>query len=223
MVMTYAFSYDAPGNPEVYRLVSERIGTDRPRGLLVQVVSATAAGLRHLNVWESREQWEAFRDGRVRPAVADVLEQLGVPVPVEAPAEEPVDLVDVFPRPVSGEGAMFAVIGAWKMSPGQADEQRDGLARIAAGVGNISGLVSGFWTSSDDGRESHTFIVFGDLDAAEGFAAAVRRNLEEQRSAGVENVSLAVAKVTAHVRGECRVDEDPATVPNTQVPFVQVR
>jgi hypothetical protein len=95
--MTYAFYYDAPGTAEIYRRVRDRIGPDRPPGLLVQVVTSTGAGLRHLNVWESREQWEIFRDTRVRPAVATVLEQLGVPAVTEPPIEEVIDLVDVIP------------------------------------------------------------------------------------------------------------------------------
>lgn len=93
--MAYAISYDAPGDPDLYRLVSERIGPEPPDGLMVQVVTATEAGLRHLNVWESKEQWEAFRDGRVRPAVGSVLEQLGIPPLRQAPAEHELDLVDV--------------------------------------------------------------------------------------------------------------------------------
>ena len=30
--MTYAFYYDAPGNEQMYRLVSKAIGDERPRG-----------------------------------------------------------------------------------------------------------------------------------------------------------------------------------------------
>jgi hypothetical protein len=93
--MPYTFSYDAPGNPAMYRRVSDQIGSVRPPGLLVQVVTTTEGGLRHLNVWESREQWEVFRDNHVFPAVAAVLEQLGVPAPTEPPVEHTLDLVDL--------------------------------------------------------------------------------------------------------------------------------
>lgn len=98
--MVYAFSYDAPGTAEVYQRISERIGPDQPPGLVVHLVTSTPGGLRHLNVWQSREQWEDFRDTRIRPAVADVLGQLGLPAPTETPTEEPLDLVDVIPTPV---------------------------------------------------------------------------------------------------------------------------
>jgi hypothetical protein len=93
--MSYAFYYDAPGTPEMYRQVSDRIGPERPEGLVLQLVTRTSGGLRHLNVWDSREQWEAFRDGRVRTAVAAVLEERGIPPVTQAPEEHLLDVVDV--------------------------------------------------------------------------------------------------------------------------------
>jgi hypothetical protein len=95
--MSYAFWYDAPGNEHIYRLVSAAIGEQRPDGLLAGVVTRVDGGLRHLNVWESREKWVRFRDGHVQPAVAGVLEKLGIPAPAEAPEEHELDLVDVSP------------------------------------------------------------------------------------------------------------------------------
>ena len=52
--MTYAFYYDAPGNEQIYRLVSKAIGNERPEGLIAAVVTKTDSGLRHLDVWQSR-------------------------------------------------------------------------------------------------------------------------------------------------------------------------
>src|SRR4051794_19942441 len=95
--MTYAFYYDAPGNPKIYGMVSERLGSQATRGLVVQVVTSTDHGLRHLQVWESREDWGASRDPRVGPAVRSVLGQLGIPAPVDPPVEHVLDLVDVLP------------------------------------------------------------------------------------------------------------------------------
>ena len=96
---------------------------------------------------------------------------------------------------------MFAVIGEWTMAPGLAEAQRAGLEGIVAGVSRLRGFASGWWTRSGDGRDCHTFIVFEDQDSADGFAANVRGNLENQRAAGVENVSLTVEEVTAHAPG----------------------
>jgi hypothetical protein len=95
--MAYAFYYDAPGNEQIYALVSRAIGDKRPEGLIAAVVTKTDGGLRHLDVWQSREQWLTFRDGRVRPAVAAVLADLGIPAPVEPPQEHELGLVDVAP------------------------------------------------------------------------------------------------------------------------------
>jgi hypothetical protein len=92
---------------------------------------------------------------------------------------------------------MFVVIGDWRMSPEQRDEQRAGLSRIAHGVAGLPGLAKGYWTSSDDGTRSSTFIVFEDRFAAEAFAADVRGNIDNQRRAGVENLSLVVHEVAA--------------------------
>jgi hypothetical protein len=95
--MTYAFYYDAPGNERIYRLVSKAIGDERPEGLIAAVVTKTDSGLRHLDVWQSRQQWLTFRDGQVRPAVAAVLTELGIPAPAEPPEEHELDLVAVAP------------------------------------------------------------------------------------------------------------------------------
>jgi len=96
---------------------------------------------------------------------------------------------------------MHVVIGSWRMSPDRADEQRGGLEGIVAGVSRLPGLVSGFWTSSTDGLDSHTFIVFEGLDAAEAFASNVRANLDNQRAAGVENVNLTIEEIIGRTSG----------------------
>jgi hypothetical protein len=95
--MTYAFYYDAPGTPQTYEMVSRELAAERPEGLVLQLVTRTERGLRHLNVWQSRQQWETFRDRKVRPAVATVLTRMGVPIPDGPPEEVELDLVDVGP------------------------------------------------------------------------------------------------------------------------------
>ena len=92
---------------------------------------------------------------------------------------------------------MYVVIGSWRMSPDLVDAQRAGLEGIVAGVSQLPGLVTGFWTSSGEGLDSRTFIVFESLDAAEAFASSVRGNLDNQRAAGVANVSLTVEEIIA--------------------------
>ena len=93
----FAFYYDAPGTPEMYELVSQELGDEQPDGLVLQLVTRTEGGLRHLNVWQSRAQWESFREARVRPAVAAVLNRMRVPVPDTPPREHDLDLVHIGP------------------------------------------------------------------------------------------------------------------------------
>lgn len=92
---------------------------------------------------------------------------------------------------------MFVVIGDWRMSFQPGEEQRAALSRIVSGVSQLPGLAKGYWTSSDDGTSSMTFIVFDDRAVAEAFAADVRGNVENQRRAGVENLGLVIHEVAA--------------------------
>jgi hypothetical protein len=97
--MAFGCLYDVPGNEEIYGKVKAEIGEEAPEGLILQVVSkAETGGLRHLMVWESREQWERFQATRVGPAVGRVLAGIGM---TEAPPRPPVtelDLIDVVTR-----------------------------------------------------------------------------------------------------------------------------
>jgi hypothetical protein len=95
--MAYAFYFDVPGTPEMYGRVKEAIGDEDPKGLLVQLVTTTETGLRHLGVWESEADWTRYRDERVRPSVERVLSAVGV-TPVGPPDEHELELVDIMQR-----------------------------------------------------------------------------------------------------------------------------
>lgn len=94
--MSYAFSYDVPGNPKIYAAVKAEIGPAVPAGLITQIVVQVERGLRHTMVWDSRQHWELFRTTRVEPAVEKVLASAGIPAPRETPAITTLDLVDVW-------------------------------------------------------------------------------------------------------------------------------
>jgi hypothetical protein len=99
---------------------------------------------------------------------------------------------------MSGGHPVFVVIGVWKMDPEKREIQRDGLARLAAGVSQAPGIVKGYWADiAADSTRSHTYIVFSDRDSAESFAADVRGNLDNQVRAGVTNISLDLAEISA--------------------------
>jgi hypothetical protein len=92
---------------------------------------------------------------------------------------------------------MFAVIGVWEMDPSLASAQQDVLHHIVSGVRQAPGLVKGYWTGPGESGEAHTFIVFTDRQNAEFFATDVRNNIENQARAGVRNVSLRLAEISA--------------------------
>jgi hypothetical protein len=60
-----------------------------------QLVTKTDGGLRHLNVWESRQDWERYRDERVGPTVGRVLAAAGIDRRPPEPDEQRLDVVDV--------------------------------------------------------------------------------------------------------------------------------
>ena len=94
--MTYAVQYDVPGDAQIYARVKEAIGAVPVSGLLVHlVVSAPTGGLRHIEVWEDRNDFERFDHDRVLPAVRGVLRSIGVAEPPPAPVRDELDVVDL--------------------------------------------------------------------------------------------------------------------------------
>ena len=94
--MPYAFSYDVPGSPQMYAAVKAEIGPTAPVGLTAQLVLQVEHGLRHVMIWDSRDDWEEFRAARVEPAVRKVLTSAGIAAPTTAPAITPLQLVDIW-------------------------------------------------------------------------------------------------------------------------------
>jgi hypothetical protein len=94
--MTYAFSYDVPGNRTMYNAVKAGIGTLPPEGLRAHLVVEINGGLRHTMVWNSQLEWETFRDLRVTPAVSKVLQAAGIPVPAQPPQVDPLSFIDLW-------------------------------------------------------------------------------------------------------------------------------
>jgi hypothetical protein len=94
--MAYAFVQDVPINPEIYRQLKADIGDERPHGLIVHVVARTERGLRYLDVWESKEDWERFRDERVHPALERVFTQLGFQRPAGEPPMQELEVLEVW-------------------------------------------------------------------------------------------------------------------------------
>ena len=94
--MSYAFYYDVPGTDELYRRIKAEIGDEPPKGQVMHLVVKQDGGLRHFNVWESRQDWQRHRQERIGPAVGKVLAAAGITERPPAPVEQQLDVVDIW-------------------------------------------------------------------------------------------------------------------------------
>ena len=62
--MTYAFTYEVPITAEIYARIKEGIGPQRPPGLIAHLAYRTESGLRYVEVWQAKDDWEAFEHDR---------------------------------------------------------------------------------------------------------------------------------------------------------------
>jgi hypothetical protein len=64
---------------EIYDAVNAKLGVqdDPPEGLIVHTAGDDAGTMRIIDVWESRESYERFRDERLMPAVMEAAKEMG--------------------------------------------------------------------------------------------------------------------------------------------------
>jgi hypothetical protein len=93
--MTYAFTYDVPIDAAIYARIKEGLGPDQPPGLIAHLAWRTDAGLRYVDVWDSKDDYEAFADSRLHPVVHPILNDLLGFVPSE-PALTVLDVIDAW-------------------------------------------------------------------------------------------------------------------------------
>ena len=93
--MTYAFTYDVPIGAETYAQIKDGLGPERPDGLIAHLAWRTESGLRYVDVWQSKDQHEAFAEQRLHPVVHPLLEEMLGFVPPE-PTHTVLDLVDAW-------------------------------------------------------------------------------------------------------------------------------
>ncbi len=93
--MTYAFTYDVPITAETYARIKDGIGPQLPTGLIAHLAYRTETGLRYVDVWRGKDDWDAFQDGRLHPVVHPLLQEMLGFVPPE-PATTELDIVDVW-------------------------------------------------------------------------------------------------------------------------------
>ena len=68
--MPYAFVQDVASTWEQYELFAAELVEPAPAGLILHVAGPTDEGFRIIDVWESEEAWQDFRDLRLAPAIA---------------------------------------------------------------------------------------------------------------------------------------------------------
>lgn len=93
--MTYAFTYDVPITAEIYARIMDGIGPQRPAGLIAHIAYRTDTGLRYLDVWQAKDDFEAFQRARLHPVVHPLLQDMLGFVPPEPPLTV-LDLVDAW-------------------------------------------------------------------------------------------------------------------------------
>jgi hypothetical protein len=95
MVQEFEVEEDDLATPN-YDSVSERVDVkgDPPPGLIVHTAGFTGRGLfRIANVWESEEDWQRFRDGRLAEALKPLMESGDGSPPTEEYTYELHDLI----------------------------------------------------------------------------------------------------------------------------------
>ena len=65
----FAYVQDVSAGWHEYERIAAAVGDDQPDGMIVHLAGPTPEGYRIIDVWRSRAHWEAYRDGRLRPAL----------------------------------------------------------------------------------------------------------------------------------------------------------
>jgi len=83
--MVYAFTQDVPIDAAFYRRITDGLGDEPPKGLIVHIaVERPEGGLRYIDVWETEDHWDRFAEERLHPVVHRLLGEIfGDQLPAE--------------------------------------------------------------------------------------------------------------------------------------------
>jgi len=93
--MTDAFTCHVPITAEIYARIKDGLGPQIPPGMIAHLVYRTEAGLRYVDVWQSKDDYEAFAEQRLHPVVHPLLQEMLGFVPPE-PALTVLDVIDAW-------------------------------------------------------------------------------------------------------------------------------
>jgi hypothetical protein len=71
------------------------LGPERPPGLIAHLAWRTETGLRYVDVWQSKNDHEAFAENRLHPVVHPILQEMLGFIPPE-PAHTVLDIIDAW-------------------------------------------------------------------------------------------------------------------------------
>ena len=71
-MQTWAFVSDVPISREQYDRLEKELGSHNPEGLIVHAAGESGSGIRIIDVWESKQQFELFQSERLGPAMRKV-------------------------------------------------------------------------------------------------------------------------------------------------------
>jgi len=93
--MSYAFTYDVPISSEIYARIKDGLGPDLPPGMIAHLAWRTEGGLRYVDVWQTKDDYEAFAESRLHPVVHAILRDMLGFVPPE-PEHTALDVIDAW-------------------------------------------------------------------------------------------------------------------------------
>jgi hypothetical protein len=68
----WAFVSELPISREQYDKLHAELGSENPEGLIVHAAGESGSGIRIMDIWESKQQFELFQTERLRPAMLKV-------------------------------------------------------------------------------------------------------------------------------------------------------
>jgi hypothetical protein len=71
-MQNWAFVSELPISREQYDKLHEELGSENPEGLIVHAAGESGSGIRIMDVWESKQQFELFQSERLGPAMRKV-------------------------------------------------------------------------------------------------------------------------------------------------------
>lgn len=95
--MTYAFTQDVPIDAAFYARIADGLGPEVPEGLVAHLaIERPEGGLRYVDIWESKDDWDRFVEERLHPVVHGLLAEIfGDDLPPE-PEQVPIGVVHVW-------------------------------------------------------------------------------------------------------------------------------